>query len=62
MSDDDVLIHGKDKTEHDERLRKVLEQLQESEVTLNKEKCEFWKTNIKFLGHMISKDGVESRP
>ena len=50
----DVLIHGKDKNEHDERLRKVLERLQESGVILNNDKCEFWKTELKFLGHMVS--------
>ena len=59
---DDVLIHGKDKNEHDERLRKVLEHLQESGVTLNNDKCEFWKTELKFLGHMVSQDGVRADP
>ena len=59
---DDVLLHGKDKNEHDERLRKVLERLQESGVTLNNDNCEFWKTELKFLGHMVSQDGVRADP
>ena len=52
----------KDRNEHDERLRKVLERLQESGVTLNNDKCEFWKTELKFLGHMVSRDGVRADP
>ena len=59
---DDVLIHGNDKNEHDKRLRKVLERLQESGVTLKNDKCEFWKTELKFLGHMVSQDGVRADP
>ena len=59
---DDVLIHGKDKNERDERLRKVFECLQKSGVTLNNDKCEFWKTELKFLGHMVSQDGVRADP
>ena len=59
---DDVLIFGKDKTEHDVRLRKVLERLQTTGVTLNSNKCVFNKREVKFLGHVISKDGVKADP
>ena len=31
-------------------------------VTLNKEKCEFGKTTIKFLGHIISPEGISPGP
>lgn len=57
---DDVLIHGRDKTEHDKWVRKVLKCLQESGVTLNNENCAIWKIRIKFLGHMVSQDGVRA--
>ena len=51
---DDVLIFGKDQTEHDERLEKVLKRidLQGSHLTLNK--CEFSKSELKFLGHIVN--------
>ena len=55
---DDVLIYGKDKTEHDERLTAVLERIKERKVTLNPNKCEFEQTSLKFLGHRIDYKGV----
>ena len=36
---DDVLIFGKDQAEHDDRLNKVLKQIESAEVTLNLNKC-----------------------
>ena len=51
---DDILIHGPMQEVHDQRVRRVLNRLQESGVTLN-EKCEFSKSEITFLGHVITK-------
>ena len=59
---DDVLVHGKDKDEHDVRLELVLLRIQEAGATLNKEKCEFGKLELLFLGHRINKDGVQADP
>ena len=46
---------------HDQRLRGVLQRLREAGVTLN-EKCEFSKTSIKFLGHIIDAKGIHVDP
>ena len=51
---DDVLIHGTTREEHDERLEKVLQRLQELGMTLNSEKFQFSQKSIKFLGHVMS--------
>ena len=59
---DDVLVFGKDQAEHDQRLKKVLERIQSIGVTLNSSKCVFSQTELKFLGHLISKDGVKPDP
>ena len=40
----------------------MLEKIQEAGVTLNPDKCEFQKTNIKFLGHIIDQNGVHPHP
>ena len=40
---DDIFIFGKDKHEHDARLKKVLDRLSQSGLTLNPEKFEFSK-------------------
>ena len=59
---DDVLIHGTTREEHDERLEKVLQRLQELGMTLNSEKCQFAKKSIKFLGHVIDSTGIRPDP
>ena len=59
---DDMLIHGKDEAEHDARLVKVMERLRAATVTLNSEKCAFRKPSVKFLGRLISKNGVNADP
>ena len=59
---DDMLIHGKTQKEHDEREQVVLKKLDEEGANLNPEKCEFSKREVKFAGHVISKDGIRSDP
>ncbi|XP_033641983.1 uncharacterized protein K02A2.6-like [Asterias rubens] len=56
---DDIVVHGKNQAEHDERLVKVMQRLKEKNLTLNKEKCQFGLTKITFMGHVLSKNGVE---
>ena len=56
FSMDDVLVYGKSQSEHDERLEAVLKRIEECGMTLNSEKCEFSKTRVKFLGHIIDQN------
>ena len=55
---DEVLVVGKDVTEHDTRLMRVLERLKTVGVTLNRGKCSFRQLSVKLLGHLIAPDGV----
>jgi len=59
---DDVLIYGANKAEHNTRLKAVLERLQAAGITLNARKCEFNKNRIRFLGHILDKDGIHPDP
>ena len=59
---EDVLIFGKNHKEHDDHLEAVLKQLIAAGVTLNPEKCEFSKSELKFLGHIINHQGVTADP
>ena len=59
---DDVLIHGKTPQEHDQRLVAVLSRLRKANVTLNKDKCEFSKHIIRFLGQLIDSSGIRPDP
>lgn len=55
---DDILVHGRTIKEHDERLHQVLKRLIKAKVTLNKDKCVFGTTRVKFLGHIIDSEGI----
>ena len=59
---DDVLTFGSNREEHDTQLVAVLPRLEKAGATLNKEKCEFRKQSIKFLGHIIDQDGIRADP
>jgi hypothetical protein len=45
---DDIIIFAKNQEEHDKTLRLVLQRLREKNLTLNKAKCEFNKSQLKF--------------
>ena len=49
---DNVLVFGRNHEEHNKQLKTVLQKLNESKVTLNREKCEFAQPEIKFLGQV----------
>ncbi|XP_049513384.1 uncharacterized protein K02A2.6-like [Dermacentor silvarum] len=59
---DDILIFGKDRQEHDDRLSAVLARLEEEGVTLNEKKCAFRVSSVKFLGVVIGADGISPDP
>lgn len=59
---DDIIIFGRTKEEHDERLRRVLEKLDASGLTANAEKCEFGRRSIEFFGLIFGENGVSSSP
>ncbi|GAU50224.1 hypothetical protein TSUD_141520 [Trifolium subterraneum] len=59
---DDILIYSKDPQEHAEHLRIVLNILREKQLYAKFSKCEFWLSEVKFLGHVISQGGVYVDP
>ena len=59
---DDVLIFGCDKAQHDERLIAAMKRIEAAGVTLNSEKCEFARSRVKFLGHVIDREGIQADP
>lgn len=59
---DDLIIFADTFEEHLDRLDKVLTRLKECELKLSPEKCFFIQEKVKFLGHVISKEGIETNP
>ena len=59
---DDILVFGKNFEEHCENLATVLEVLLKKGIKLNKGKCVLFKTEIRYLGRLISADGYRPDP
>ena len=59
---DDILIYSKNKEEHAEHLRVVLQTLQLEQLHAKLSKCEFWLESITFLGHVVSKEEISVDP
>ena len=55
---DDILIYSKSEEEHEDHLRIVLHALREHQLYTKFSKCEFWLTEVRFLGHVVSDSGV----
>lgn len=55
---DDILIYGKTKEEHDQRLKKVFEIALKNNVKFNIKKCQFGLSEVKYLGFKFSKKGI----
>ena len=55
---DDILIYSQSKWEHEYHLRIVLQLLRDYQLYAKFSKCEFWLTEVRFLGHMVSASGV----
>jgi predicted aspartyl protease len=59
---DDILIYSDDPLEHEEHVRKVLQRLREAGLQVDIKKTEFHVTRTKYLGFIISTDGIEVDP
>ena len=58
----DIIIYGRTPEELLERLRMVLDKLRNAGLKLKPSKCVLFKTEIQYLGHLVSADGVNPIP
>ncbi|KAG8483090.1 hypothetical protein CXB51_022058 [Gossypium anomalum] len=59
---DDILVYSRDKNEHADHLRIVLQTLREKQLYAKFSKCEFWLHEVGFLGHIVSAEGIRVDP
>lgn len=59
---DDLVIVSKTFNEHLEILRTVFDKLREAGLKLNPDKCQFCRRELKYLGHIINEDGIQTDP
>lgn len=55
---DDILVYSKSEEDHARHLRIVLETLRQHRFYAKLKKCEFWISEVGFLGHVINPDGI----
>lgn len=58
----DIITHGCNKVEHDTQLRAVLQHARDNNLRLKKSKCHIGQEEVKFHGHVFTKDGLETDP
>ena len=59
---DDIIVFSDSPREHLHRLRGVFTKLDKAGLKLKPNKCEFFKTRITYLGHIVSSKGIETNP
>ena len=57
---DDIIVFSKTPEEHLTRLCAVFEKLKKAELKLKPSKCEFFKQELTYLGHVVSKNGIQT--
>ena len=55
---DDILVSGKNEKDHLFNLKCLLQRLSEHGLRCRKEKCEFAKPSVEYLGHVLSQQGI----
>ena len=59
---DDILIHAETELQHNERLEACLKRCLEMGIALNPLKCKFLVDEVKYIGHIISREGIRPDP
>lgn len=59
---DDFLVTGRTVEEHNKNLTEVLQRMADEGITLNPKKCAIGSTETKYLGYIISSEGIKPDP
>ncbi|GKD62089.1 putative reverse transcriptase domain-containing protein, partial [Tanacetum coccineum] len=59
---DDILIYSRNKEEHANHLRIILELLRKEKLYAKFSKCDFWISIVQFLGYLIDSQGLHVDP
>ena len=59
---DDIIIFSDNELDHLEHLEIIFDKLKEAGLKMKHSKCDFFKSEIHYLGHLISADGIRPLP
>ena len=55
----DIIIFAQNQEEHNKIQRMLLERMREKNLTLHRDKCEFNKSKLRYMGHILSDEGLK---
>ena len=59
---DDIIVYSDTIADHLKRLERVFQKLREHGLKIEAEKCQFFQSRVKYLGHVVSAEGVATDP
>ena len=59
---DDIIIFSKNELEHLKHLEEIFTRLKQFGLKMKREKCDFFKKHIQYLGHLITEEGFTPLP
>lgn len=59
---DDAIVFSSSVAQHLERLEEVFLRLSQQQLKVRLSKCHFFQTRVKYLGHVVSAEGVATDP
>lgn len=59
---DDLVLVSSSFSDHLRLLKEVFNRLRSAGLVVNKEKCHFCKTELKYLGHVVNEHGIQTDP
>ena len=59
---DDLIVHSKNFEEHLAHLKEVFDKLSAAGLKMSPKKCDFFRREVIFLGHIVSEHGVRTDP
>ncbi len=59
---DDVIIYSNNLTEYKRHIKAVLEKIRKANLKLKPSKCQWFQTELKFVGHLVGRNGIRPDP
>lgn len=59
---DDIIVYSDSIADHLKRLERVFQKLREHGLKIEAEKCQFFQSQVRYLGHVVSSEGVATDP
>ncbi len=59
---DDVIIYSNNLTKHKRHIKAVFEKIREANLKLKSSKCQQFQIELKFVGHLVERNGIRPDP